>query len=256
MWTYRCPPSVSPSNTNTIKEFPRQTETMSMPSMPVPAVTQSSKRACEHTATPGKEKEDHVIRSKSPTGHSKVNLLVSALYLLGLGLGIAAVQSLPQVTPFLTLYGRNLAQTGAQAGADMLFSMGFLGYIGVLLALLLVGLCAFGSPLVLTLIFLRGLWESAYVALLYAQSGWQGVLLYTLVFWIPGLLCVGFQLQFAAEALRTSRLIRQNCLANGGPTMRSSVKGFLLRFLTFGALGVVVEILQVAFFLMFGQLFV
>lgn len=256
MWTYRCPPSASPvSNTDKPPQINPTNRMTNVSPSPV-LLTPPAEKAHVQAATPEKERN---IRPGSQTKTARTrrgNGLVGVLYLSGLGCGIAAVQTLPQLTPFLTLYGRNLAQSGTQVSSDMLFSAGFLGYMGILMALLLAGMCAFGSPLVLGLIFLRGLWESAYIALLCTQSMWQGILLYTLVFWLPGLLSIGFQLQFAAEALRMSRLLRQNCLAAGSPALRPSVKRFWLRFLTFGALGVAAALLQVAFFLMFGKFFI
>lgn len=262
MWTYRCPPSAlssAPSDSTkkaTVKDIPNRTQALSHTPISFAAAPEPAAASAVQTQPSPKASVCQAIRGKERAKPRKGYTLVSALYLIGLCCGVAAVRSLPQLTSFLSLYGQNLMQSNSHIGADMIFSIGFLGYIGVLTALLLAGLCAFGGPLVLTLFFLRGLWESAYITSLYAQSGWQGILLYTIAFWFPGLLCIGFQICFASEALRMSRLLRQDCLTGSSAGLRPGVKQFFLRFLTLGSLGVVAAVLQAAFFLMFGHLFV
>lgn len=254
MWTYRCPPSATPAAT----VMQGKTPLPDRPSPPrpdrLPAVTAPQKEQTQQTQGSVLSQREPVRPvSTSRHGIRKGVFLTAALYLAGLAGGTITLKVLPRLEPFFTLYSRNLAQVQTGIGPDMLFSMGFLGHIGMLLALFFSGLCVFGSPLIGTAFLLRGMWESAYLTSFYVQYGWKGVALYTVVFWLPGLIFLGFQLQFGADALIVSRLLRQNCLhADGAPGLLYSVRRFRLRFLTFGALGVVAAILQVAFFLMFG----
>ena len=256
MWTYRCPPAASaaePTPPKPLSAIPTQHPIGTIVQPPVSMASQ--KRQIPKTTTPKPEptKQESV---QPPAGSNAIKrksvLGPAVIYLVGLAGGMFACQTLPQLAPFLTLYSQNLEQVQAGTGADMLFSLGFLGHIGVLLALFLCGLCAIGTPLIGLVFLLRGMWESAYLASFFAQSSWQGVLLYTIVFWLPGLIFLGFQLQFGADALQISRRIRKSCLQTGVlSSLQPGVKRFQLRFLTFGALGAFAALLQTAFFLFF-----
>ena len=179
MWTYRCPPAASaaePTPPKPLSAIPTQHPIGTIVQPPVSMASQ--KRQIPKTTTPKPEptKQESV---QPPAGSNAIKrksvLGPAVIYLVGLAGGMFACQTLPQLAPFLTLYSQNLEQVQAGTGADMLFSLGFLGHIGVLLALFLCGLCAIGTPLIGLVFLLRGMWESAYLASFFAQSSWQAL---------------------------------------------------------------------------------
>lgn len=246
MWTYRCPPAAPAA-------APRPGEALHPPvavpgpqrkTEPPPAAP-AAKPPAAPARTPGA-----ALPIRRP--RARLMLLPAVVYLAGLGGGVLLARALPALEPFLSLYSQNLPQTEGGVGAELLFSTTFLGHMGMLLGMLLAGLCALGAPLVFLLLLLRGVWESGYILSLYAGSGWQGVWLYTVVFWLPGLIFTILQLNFALDALRMSRQLRKNCLSAGGAGLQAGVRRFLSRFLLFGGLGVAAAFLQVAFYLLLG----
>ena len=247
MWTYRCPPAAPAA-------APRPGDTFRPP-----VAVQEPQPHTKPPAAPPIQPAAATPARPSPVAlparrlrARQMMLLPATVYLAGLGGGTLLARALPALEPFLSLYSQNLPQAESSAGAELLFSTTFLGHMGMLLGMLLAGLCALGAPLIFLLLLLRGVWESGYVLSLYANSGWQGIGLYTLVFWLPGLIFTVLQLNFALDALRMSRQLRKNCLSAGGAGLQAGVRRFLSRFLLFGGLGVAAAFLQVAFYLLLG----
>lgn len=249
MWTYRCPPSAPATAPAAVSEHTSPAPVR--PSAPPPAAAPTPPSA------PAPAKARPLPASALPARRlprPRLPLLPAFAYLIGLAGGAVLASAVPALEPFLTLYGQNLPQAQGGIGAELLFSTTFLGHMGILLGLLLAGLCALGAPLILLLMLLRGVWESGYILSLYADSSWQGLALYTVVFWLPGLVFTVLQLAFSLDARRMSKLLRKNCLAGGVADLPASVRRFLSRFLLFGGLGIAAALLQVAFWLLLGPI--
>lgn len=127
-----------------------------------------------------------------------------------------------------------------QSGDEMLiFSTEFLGSVLLMTLELLCGFCAFGVPILHSLILLRGCGAGLFTAALYAERRLRGLLINVMLFWIPEVLLSAMLIVFCALARRSAGYLSAICFGNNQIAKNIVPKDLLWRYLVFCALSMI-----------------
>ena len=160
-----------------------------------------------------------------------------------------------ELAPFMEYFTQASVDQRQSGVLGSIFSTAFLSALAQLTAALLMGFCAFGGPLLFLLVAMRGVSIGGICAVLYAQSGMKGVLLYTLLFWLPDMIFSLLLIVLSCSAVALSNTVAANCLGAASPGLRLKAQRLMARYLTVSVVCILPSALAGLLGRVFGPIF-
>lgn len=239
MWTYR--PAGQPVPTKPLSDL-TPGHSASSPWNRVPS--NGSQTAISHTPadrradprqTPVTPISDRRVYGKAAGRRSAILRSccgMGALYLVGMAAGALGCGLLDEpLDTYLHYYTQIHLDLRTAGNAPMVFSMEFLSLLCQLTALLLSGFCVLGVGLVPIILLLKGAGTGIFIACIVSQTGIaKGVMLYTLLLWLPEFAGALLVILMGTFALRVASGLLRSCLGQTPQTLRQSARNLLHRY--------------------------
>ena len=199
MWIYPAAPKPSPAQANGTQPAQRISVTAKPRPEPKPQPAPAVKPAAP------------AISAKKGSAQTQW-LRLGLCYLCGMlpvCLGVQALNGRP--AEFLQFYVDSILNIHCGKDWMLVFSTEFLSAFVQLTLVLLCGLCAFGSPLVHGLLWIKGAGAGVLCSMLYLHRGIRGVVINLLLFWLPELLCTALLILFGRFAVQSAHTLSDLC---------------------------------------------